>query len=163
MSAWAKTLTLMLAKTLALLSASYSINSTMTQLCFKKAILKNATHVNFCSMFLIISLHVVKETGSFVIWLPSRDSIVSARYFVWFLNFFSEVCLPAILYSTLFDVIKAVSESYFKNICLSTSPHHKMYFLTITLVFLAGFKRVFFYVVLLFRSMICQNHWIKSC
>lgn len=67
MSAWAKTLTLMLAKTLTLLSASYSINSTMTQLCFKKAILKNATHVNFCSMFLIMSLHVVKETGSFVI------------------------------------------------------------------------------------------------
>ena len=57
----------MLAKTLTLLSASYSINSTMTQLCFKKAILKNATHVNFCSMFLIISLYVVKETGSFVI------------------------------------------------------------------------------------------------
>ena len=161
MSAWAKTLTLMLAKTLTLLSASYSINSTMTQLCFKKAILKNATHVNFCSTFLIISLHVVKETGSFVIWLTSRE--ISARYFVWFLNFFSEVCLPAILYSTLFDVITAVSESYFKNICLSTSPHHKMYFLTITLVFLAGFKRVFFYVVLLFRSMICQNHWIKSC
>lgn len=129
MSAWAKTLTL--------LSASYCNNSTMTQLCFTKAILKNATHVNFCSMFLN------KETGSFVIWLPSRDSIVSARHFVWFLNFFSEVCLPAILYSTLFDVITAVSGSYSKNICLSTSPHHKMYFLTITLVFFAGFKSVF--------------------
>lgn len=36
-----------------------------------------------------------------------------------------------------------------------------MYFLTITLVFFAGFKRAFFYVVLRFRSMICQNQGIN--
>ena len=43
------------------------------------------------------------------------------KIFCLVLNFFSEVCLPAILYSTLFDVITAVSESYLKNMLIDVS------------------------------------------